>query len=122
MQDAQTVLHALKQTEPLPPAPVDPAQLAKWAAETEIEAGTGSAQKGGRWKVYLFHSPTRKEAEAISARLREAGYAAQLIPQRDSGNTVFWVYLEALPNRSEARALAHRLRGQMGITETSVTF
>lgn len=122
MQDAQTVLQAPRQTEPLPPAPVDPAQLAKWAAETEIEAGAGSAHKGGRWKVYLSHSPTRTEAEATSARLHEAGYATQLITQRDSGNTVFWVYLDALPSRSEARALAHRLRGQMGITETSVTF
>src|SRR3972149_3437946 len=35
----------------LPVAPVDPAQLRQWAAETEIASGAGAARRGGKWKV-----------------------------------------------------------------------
>jgi len=122
MQEPKTVLQAPKQAAPLAVAPVEAHQLAIWAAETEIEPGAGAAHTGGTWKVYVWHSATSAEAEAMSARLREGGYATRIITVSESGKRVFWVYLGGMPNRVEALALAHRLRGRMGITETSVGF
>jgi hypothetical protein len=48
MQQPQTVYQAPRSGAAPPIAPVDPAQLAKWAAETEITPGSGAARKGGK--------------------------------------------------------------------------
>jgi hypothetical protein len=120
MQDAQTVLRVSHSAELPPIARVDPDELGKWAAETEIAPRTGSVRKSGKWKVYLFHSENRADAEALSARLRQAGYPTQVTTQIESRHTTHWVYLSGFPDRFEAQALARSLRGRMGIIETSI--
>ncbi len=44
---------------------VSRAQLAKWAAETEIERGAGAALRGGRWQVVLLSADTQAAALAV---------------------------------------------------------
>ena len=121
MQDAKTVYQAPKATAPGPVVPVDPNQLGRWAAETEIEKGAGAARKGGKWKVYVARAASRSEGEAAVERLWTGGYAAQVSTVSEDGKTVYWVHIDDLPDRTEARALATRLKGQMGITQTSIS-
>lgn len=105
---------------PLPVAPVSDAQLAQWAAETEIDDGRGAARRGGRWKVILFGGSHENEVLAVYERVRRAGYAAELGAFWRRNERHYDVRIANLPTRAEARALGERLTGQFGITETRV--
>lgn len=121
MQDAKTVYQAPKSAPAGPIVPVDPNQLARWAGETEIAKGAGAARKGGNWKVYVARAATRTQGQEAVERLWDAGYAAQVSTVSEDGKTVYWVHIDDLPDRIEARALASQLRGQLGITQTSIS-
>ncbi len=121
MQDPKTVFQAPKAARAQPVAPVDPNQLGRWAAETEIEKGAGAARKGGKWKVYVMRASGPGKAQAAVERLWEGGYPAQVSTVPEGGRTVYWVHIDDLPDRAEARALATRLKGKLGITQTSIS-
>jgi hypothetical protein len=99
---------------------VAPEQLAKWAAETEIEAGKGAARRGGRWRVVLLEADTQDAALAVYDALREAGYAAEIRPAKAGERLTYMVRIGSLPSRAEAEALAARLRGRFGVAEPKV--
>jgi hypothetical protein len=100
---------------------VSPEQLKTWAAETEIEPGRGAARRGGKWQVTLAVAETREAARPVYDGLREAGYAAQMRSTRSGERREHRVRIAGLPTRADADALAARLRGQFGITETRVS-
>lgn len=104
-----------------PVAFVDPAQLAEWAKETEIAAGTGAAKRGGRYRVTLARADTQEGALAVYDQLRAAGYAASILPAMVEGKRVYFVRLTQLPSRAEADALAASLKGRYGIAEPRVS-
>ena len=104
----------------LPVGRVSPEQLAKWAAETEIEKGAGAAMRGGKWKLTLATTATQGDALDIYGRLRTAGYPARIYPAKEGGKRVYRVRITQLPSRADAEALAGRLRGKPGVTETRV--
>ncbi|MGH8738454.1 MAG: SPOR domain-containing protein [Burkholderiales bacterium] len=105
----------------LPVGQVSPEQLAKWAAETEIEQGAGAAMRGGKWKLTLAALPTQSDALDLYARVRAAGYPARIYPGMAGGKRVYRVRLTQLPSREEAEALAGRLRGKLGMAEPKVS-
>ena len=78
MDQPKTVYEAPRAAAALPIVPVDPNQLAKWAAETEIAAGSGASRSGGHWRVYVAQASSQAEARAVADRLTEAGYDAQI--------------------------------------------
>jgi len=121
MDQPKTVYEAPRAAAALPIVPVDPNQLARWAAETEIAAGGGASRSGGRWRVYVAQASSQAEAQAAADRLTEAGYAAQVSRIAEGRSHSYWVHLDGLPSRVEAQALADRLRGQLGITSTSIS-
>ena len=104
----------------LPIAPVPPEQLARWAMETEIQPGTGSARRNGRWRVELAQAQSQAEALALYDRLREAGYPARILPLGAEGGLVYSVRIASLASEAEAAALAARLRDTPGVTEPRV--
>jgi cell division septation protein DedD len=106
---------------PLPVAPVSDAQLAQWAAETEIEAGRGAARRGGRWKVNLASAASENEVLRIYEAVRAAGFAAELDARRRDGRRDYTVRIANLPSADEAEALAARLKGQFGVGTPRVT-
>lgn len=55
-------------------------QLNKWAAETEIAAGQGGQQAGGRWQLVLGEFANTREALGLYDQLRREGFAARLLP------------------------------------------
>jgi hypothetical protein len=105
----------------LPLAPVPAAQLQEWATETEIAAGRGAMRRGGHWKVRLGSVDTQAAALAFYDRVREAGYAADILPSREGDKPVYAVRLSNLPSKAEAEALAASLKGRLGIEEPAVT-
>lgn len=100
----------------LPVAPVDPGQLAQWAAETEIAPGLGAVRRGGRFRVVAASPDNQAEALRSYDALRDAGYAAEIRPVRnEAGALIYEVRIAGLPTRADAQALAKRLAGVAGI-------
>ncbi len=104
----------------LPVAPVPMEQFREWAAETEIEPGRGASRRGGRWKVVLATVDTQEEALRIYDSVRDAGYAAEILPSKQGDKSIYSLRLAHLPSKAEAQALADSIRGKMGVTEPKV--
>jgi SPOR domain/FecR protein len=105
----------------LPVAPVDPKQLRKWKAETDIAPGAGAARRGGKWSVITASVATQAEASKLAEALRAAGYAAQIRLQTRQKKSVYEVYLGQLASKADAEALAASIRGKMGVTQPRVS-
>ena len=120
MQQPQTVYQAPGSGAAPRVTRVDPAQLAKWVAETEIVVGSGAARKGGKWRVYLQRGETGDELADLSSRLAAAGYSGRIARLSEEGKAVYWVYIGGLPDRREATALADRLRAQFQLNTVSI--
>jgi hypothetical protein len=121
MGDAGTVYRARRDAAPGRVEPVDPAELARWAAETEIAAGGGAVRKGGAWKLYLLETSSRSSARAAADRLRGDGFYVQLETAATSQAALYRVYVGGFPDSAEARALASRLRGRPEVAETTIS-
>ena len=99
---------------------VEPAQLAQWAQETEIQPGRGALRSGGRFQLHLLRADNQAAALALYDELRAAGYPAEILPRREAEAVVYIVRIRNLPSRAEAQALARELRGKFGIDNPSV--
>jgi hypothetical protein len=100
---------------------VDPAQLALWAQETEIQPGKGAAARGGRWNVNLGTADNQADALALYDQVRAAGYAAQIYSRRAGEQLVYVIRIRQLPSKEEAQALANALRGKHGVAEPKIS-
>jgi len=121
MTEPKSFYVAPKGEPALPVAPVTDAQLAQWAAETEIEAGQGAARRGGTWKVNLVTGASENAVLSVYETVRAAGFAAALDAARRDGRRHYTVRIVGLPSEAEARALAARLAGQYGVGTPEVT-
>src|SRR3954463_2681602 len=103
-----------------PVGTVSKQQLDQWAAETELQAGKGVARRGGRFSVTLASADEQNSALALYDEVRNAGYAAEILPVKQADKFVYLVRIRPLPSRAEANALAGQLRGKFGIAEPRV--
>lgn len=110
---------APKGEAPGPVASVDPAQVAKWAQETETLAGQGVARRGGGWKVQFATMGDEAGALAMYDRARAAGYPVRIKPVADgAGGYRYDLRVPNLATRADAEALAARLRPDVGVEAT----
>lgn len=132
-----TVLHPLDEaremSEPLSfyvapkgfsPQPIDTVsavQVQIWAAQTEVQAGSGYARRGGQWKVELATLDGEEEALALYDRARAAGYAVRIKPRATEGGYRYAVRVMQLPSRAEAVILAERLAYSLTLAAPVVT-
>ena len=100
---------------------VDATQLAQWARETEIAEGRGAARSGGQWKLTLARATTQRAALEVYDRLRDAGYAAEILPVKSKDGHDYLVRITRLATQADAEALAERLRGTAGVEEPKVS-
>lgn len=100
---------APKDEPTLPIGRVPDAQLAQWAAETEIAKDAGGASVDGRWKITFDSQSTFAGAMSLYEDLRNQGYAAQFHPDKKNGKRIYLVQLANLSSEGDARALANKL-------------
>lgn len=113
---------APKGAAPGPIGRVSPGQVERWAAQTELQAGSGFVRRGGRWKVALATLDSEEAALALYDRSRAAGYAVQVKPLRGANNGYRYVVrVSGLPTRGEAVALADKLTQAFALTAAVVT-
>ena len=94
-----------------PPGPVtsvDKVQLAKWALETELQAGVATQQTGGRWAL-VYGRFDQNGALTLHDQLSAAGYAGRIRPVRVSGGYLYELHLGQLVTERAAQSLADRL-------------
>jgi hypothetical protein len=104
-----------------PVAAVDPAQLAIWARQTDIQPGGGAALADGRWSLLLGSFANQAEALAVYDRARQAGYPARIKPtQGETGGWNYDVRLPGFPSSDEATAAARWLKAGTGIDGTPI--
>ncbi|MGH8623539.1 MAG: FecR family protein [Burkholderiales bacterium] len=119
MADPLSFFVAPRNEKPLPVAAVDPKQLKEWAAETEIQAGSGGARRGGRYAVTASVSPDQKTALAAYHALRAAGYPAVVRPvKKDDGSVEYPVRVANLATPEDAAATAAKLKA-LGLAEAA---
>ena len=111
---------APKDQPTLPIGKVPDAQLAQWAAETDIAPNAGGASVEGRWKISFDTQTTFSSAMSLYEDLRNQGYAAQFHPEKKAGKRIYVVQLANLSSEGDARALANQL-GRGGNTMPSVS-
>jgi hypothetical protein len=116
LDQPRTVFVAPRDGSTPPPARISTSELAAFAAETEIFAGAGGAVIGGRYRVVVITTVDETYARDLHARLRTAGYPAELRTIDDEGSPLFQTYIAQLSGEREARAIAQRLRA-LGYTE-----
>ncbi len=104
----------------LPIGRVADAQLAQWAAETEIARDAGGASVGGHWRITFTEHTAFDDAMNLYDELRGQGYPALFKPDRQGGKRVYLVQLANLSSEGDARALAGRLR-EAGMGQSSIS-
>ena len=93
-----------------PVAPVPPAQLEEWAAETEIAPASGASRRGGTHRVLVAAAVDEAAALPVADRLRAAGYPATVRAYRVAGNLRYDVNVAGLATAEDAARLEGRLR------------
>jgi hypothetical protein len=121
MNEALSFYVAPKGAAPDPIGKVDYEQMTKWAALTEIQPGTGYAQRGGKWKVELAIVDGQADALALYDRARLAGYAASIKPRAAPGGYRYAVRVSDLPSKAEAEILSSKLAGALALAAPAVT-
>jgi cell division septation protein DedD len=107
-----------------PPAPIQQLAkdvLAKYAAETEMEAGRGAAGRSGRWRVYAARTKSQDEALAIYDKLRESGYPATINPTQVDGGTLYQARITGLLSEADGTTMAIRLKTELGLEHVAVS-
>jgi cell division septation protein DedD len=99
---------------------VDNAQLAQWAAETEIEKGRGAARRGGKWQVRLASGTNMDQVLKVYEKVRAAGYGAELSSAVVNEKRVYTARIRSLPSKADAQVLADELKGKVGVENAKV--
>lgn len=107
---------APKGAAPQPVASVDPAQLAIWAAQTELRPEGVTFRKGGRWVLQVGVEDRESGALALYDRVRAAGYPVRIRPQAVGDGTYrYALQVPQITSAAGAEALAVKLRLELGL-------
>ena len=109
---------APKNATPKPIAPVDPAKLQTWAAETEFAPTRGVLSPEGGWGVQLGVFDGAPSARRLQNTLASAGYPAILADM--PGQARYRVLTTGFSTLVEARGFAREMRGRFGIRGAQV--
>ena len=122
LSEALSFYVAPKGAAPLAIAKVDAVQVGQWAAQTEMQPGSGYARRGGLWKVELATVASEIDTLALYDRTRAAGYAVRIKPlTAEGGGYRYSVRVTQLPSKAEAEILSSKLAGTLELASTMVT-
>ncbi len=120
MADALTFYEMPKGSAAKAVTAVEPAQLALWAAETEIAPDAAAAKTGGKWKVVLLTAADQASALTAYDAWHNAGYAVRLMPVLQGDAHVYQVRIESFASKAAALQLAKQVTGKLGADAPSV--
>jgi hypothetical protein len=83
-------------------------QLREWAGETETVTGRGVSKRGGKWTL-TASGLTHNRALDLYRDLRNAGYAAEIVPAKAGSRRVYNVRLSSFETRRDAEFVASAL-------------
>lgn len=115
LSEPLTFYVAPKDAAPLPVGPVEPEQLARWAAQTDIEAHAPVLGVDGEWTVYLQSLAGAAAAERARDALVEKGYPARVIEAMVHGTLRYRVAISGLASFAASRALTERAARELGL-------
>jgi FecR protein/SPOR domain len=98
-----------------PVAMVLPDQLKEWAAETETQAGQGVTKRGGKWQIAVTSGKSLNDALDAGKALRDAGYAAEVIPEKVDDKRIYKVRVAHFATKKDAESVVAGLKqGPLG--------
>lgn len=105
-----TFYEAPKYKPALPVAKVDPEQLKKWAAETELTPGQGILRSDGRWVVSLASVRNRTAITDVLQTLNKDGYPAEIETVNLDGEIWHRLVIKGVSSKREAASLIARMQ------------
>ena len=114
MSQPLTFFVAPKNQPPLPVGPVDPQQLERWAAETDIADGAAALGADGAWSVHLGSFSSQARADQSRARLESLGYPASVAQAQVAGTTYYRVSLAGFDSWQGAVAFKDGAAARLG--------
>ncbi len=115
MAEPLTLFNAPKDAPADPVRPVDPEQLARWAEETELQAGEGVLGIDGPFRVNLQSHRESAFAREARDRLNAAGYPAVLEEVVVDSQAWFRLTVGGFASATDARSFAGDMQGKFGI-------
>lgn len=110
MDQAQSLYMAPTGQASLPVAAVDPADLGRWAQETEPQTAAGQRDTKGRYRLMLPVTGSQHEARHLFERLAVAGYGTELAATPFGWRVSVGGYTNEAEARAGATVLAATLR------------
>ncbi|MGQ0656706.1 MAG: SPOR domain-containing protein [Chromatiales bacterium] len=101
---------------------VDPEDLRRWAAETELQDGGGAVSGDGLWRVHLASFRSPDAAARLLDEIRAAGYAAYAESVRVGGRTWTRLTLGGFVTRADAEAAKRQLKAYFALPAPWVAF
>jgi len=110
LDEPLTFYEAPKNKPALPVAKVDPEQLQKWAAETELTPGQGVLRPDGRWVASLASVRNLTTITDLLQKLNQDGYPAEIETVNLDGETWHRLVIKGVSSRLEAAGLIERMQ------------
>lgn len=120
METPMTLFVAPKASAARPVQAANPDEVARWAAETELQEGEGVARADGRWSVHLASLRHMESAQKLMRAVQAAGYAVQMQPVEVHGAMLSRVSIHGLASRADALALRDRLSQELQLPQAWV--
>lgn len=114
LDQAQSLFMAPTGQASLPVAPVDPADLVRWAQETEPQAATGQRDVHGRYRLMFPLAANQAQAQRFFERLAVAGYGGELAGLSPAASNGWRVSIGGYTNEAEAQAGAAAVAAAIG--------
>jgi SPOR domain/FecR protein len=107
-------------SQPIARVPLD--QLKQWAEETEMQPGQGVSERGGKWKITAASAESLNAALELSGKLRDAGFAAGIYPEKIGSKLLYSVRLSGFASKQDAESVARVLKrdGRLGENDPKV--
>ena len=116
LDQAQSLFMAPSGQPALPIGPVDPADLGRWAQETEPQAGSGQRDGQGRYRLMFPQVASQALGQQFLERLSVAGYSATLAGTSPDAAGSWRVSIGGYTSEVEAQAGAAAVAAALGVT------
>ena len=92
--------------------PVTQDNMADWAAQTDVAAGTGVLTDDGKWAVALISSTRDADASRLMKKLAAAGYPSEDLQVTVKGQLWHRLVIRQVASLKDAKALAGKVNKQ----------